>query len=190
MRFFLTILRDSGINCVMEVAVAVEIKNMKATGKSRSSLTMLSMFRAMMEGGYYPQFDKTHITFSHDGNIAVVEYEEGVLSVRLFFTFEEEAYDLFLEASNQSMLETYMVKPVLMDDMKTIMFSCETLCDNLREFRKFFPRCIDLIDESIAAHKDEMKKLVLAEETVSKTIPASDDWSSLAGTSKSHKILS
>ena len=188
MRFFLTILRDSGINCVMEVAV--EIKNMKATGKSRSSLTMLSMFRAMMEGGYYPQFDKTHITFSHDGNIAVVEYEEGVLSVRLFFTFEEEAYDLFLEASNQSMLETYMVKPVLMDDMKTIMFSCETLCDNLREFRKFFPRCIDLIDESIAAHKDEMKKLVLAEETVSKTIPASDDWSSLAGTSKSHKILS
>ena len=188
MRFFLTILRDSGINCVMEVAV--EIKNMKATGKSRSSLTMLGMFRAMLEGGYYPQFDKTHITFGHEGNIAIVEYEEGVLSVRLFFTIEEEAYDLFLEASNQSMLETYVVKPVLMDDMKTIMFSCETLCDNLREFRKFFPRCIDLIDESIASHKREMKKLVLAEETVSKTIPASDEWSSLAGTSKSRKILS
>ena len=163
---------------------------MKQTGKSRPSLTMHSMFKAMMEGGYYPYFNKTHIMFNHDDNIAIVEHKEGILSVRLFFSIEEEAYDLFLEASNQTMLNTNIVKPVLLDDMKTIMFSCETFCDNLREFRKHFPRCVDMIDESIAAHKKEMKKLVLAEETVSKTIPASDDWSSLAGTSKSHKILS
>lgn len=169
---------------------SIELTNMKETGKYRPGLTMLGMFRAMMEGGYYPHFDKTHITFNHDGNIAVVEYDKGVLSVRLFFSIEEEAYDLFLEASNQAMLETYIVKPVLMDDMKTIMFSCETFCDNIREFRKFFPRCIELIDGSIAIHKQEIKKLVLAEKTVSKTIPASDDWSSLAGTCKSHKILS
>jgi len=70
------------------------------------------------------------------------------------------------------------------------MFSCETFCYNIREFRKFLPHCIHLIDESIAAHKKEMKKLVLAEEALSKTIPASDEWSSLAGTSKSQKILS
>ena len=163
---------------------------MKETGKSRATLTMQSMFRAMMEEGYRPYFNKTHIMFNHDDNTTIVEHREGILSVRLFFTIEEEAYDLFLEASNQTMLDTYIVKPALLDDMKTIMFSCETFCDNLREFRKLFPRCIDMIDESIATHKKEMKKLVLAEETVSKTIPASDDWSSLAGTSKSQKILS
>lgn len=151
---------------------------------------MRSMFRAMMEEGYYPYFNKTHIMFNHDDNMVIVEHANGILCLRLFFSIEEEAYDLFLEASNQTMLDTYIVKPVLMDDMKAIMFSCETFCDNIREFRKLFPRCIHLIDESIAAHRKEMKKLVLAEETVSKTIPASDEWSSLAGTLKSQKILS
>ena len=160
------------------------------TGKSRPTLTMRSMFRAMMEEGYYPYFNKTHIMFNHDDNMVIVEHANGILCLRLFFSIEEEAYDLFLEASNQTMLDTYIVKPVLMDDMKTIMFSCETFCDNIREFRKVFPRCIRLIDESIATHKKEMKKLVLAEDAVSKTIPASDEWSSLAGTLKSQKILS
>ena len=150
---------------------------------------MLSMFKAMMEGGYYPYYNKTHIMFSHDDNIVIVEHADGILCLRLFFSIEEEAYDLFLEASNQTMLNTFVTKPVLMDDMKTIMFSCETFCDNIREFRKLFPRCIHLIDESIATHKKEMKKLVLAEEALSKTIPASDDWSSLAGTSTSHKLM-
>ena len=72
--------------------------------KKKSSLTMRSMFKAMMEGGYYPTFNKTHILFNMEDNIGVVEYEEGILSVRLFFTIEEEAYDLFLEASNSAML--------------------------------------------------------------------------------------
>ena len=163
---------------------------MKKKENSQKTLTKLNMFKAMMEGGYYPYYNKTHIMFSHDDNTVIVEHEDGILCVRLFFTIEEEAYDLFLEASNQTMLNTFVTKPVLMDDMKTIMFSCETFCDNIREFRKLFPRCIHLIDESIAAHKKEMKKLVLAEEALSKTIPASDDWSSLAGTFKSQKTLS
>lgn len=158
--------------------------------KKKSSLTMRSMFKAMMEGGYYPTFNKTHILFNMEDNIGVVEYEEDILSVRLFFTIEEEAYDLFLEASNSAMLETFAVKPVVMDDMKTIMFSCETLCDNLREFRKFLPRCIRLLEESLSSHKAEMKKLVLAEEAISKKIPAIDDYSSMTGIGNSHKLLS
>ena len=158
--------------------------------KKKSTLTMRSMFRAMMEGGYYPQFNKTHILFNMDDNIAVVEYEECVMSVRLFFTIEEEAYELFLEASNSAMLETFAVKPVVMDDMKTIMFSCETLCDNLREFRKFLPRCIRLLEESLVTHKAEMKKLVKAEENAAKKIPATDDYSSMTGIGNSHKLLS
>lgn len=163
---------------------------MKKKENSQKTLTKLSMFKAMMEGGYYPYYNKTHIMFSHDDNPVIVEQANGILCLRMFFTIEEEAYDLFLEASNQTMLDTYIVKPVLMNDMKTIMFSCETFCYNIREFRKFLPHCIHLIDESIAAHKKEMKKLVLAEEALSKTIPASDDWSSLAGTFKSQKTLS
>lgn len=163
---------------------------MKKKENSQNTLTKLNMFKAMMEGGYYPYYNKTHIMFNHDDNPVIVEQANGILCLRMFFTIEEEAYDLFLEASNQTMLDTYIVKPVLMNDMKTIMFSCETFCYNIREFRKFLPHCIHLIDESIAAHKKEMKKLVLAEEALSKTIPASDDWSSLAGTLKSQKILS
>lgn len=163
---------------------------MKKKENSQKTLTKLNMFKAMMEGGYYPYYNKTHIMFNHDDNPVIVEQANGILCLRMFFTIEEEAYDLFLEASNQTMLDTYIVKPVLMNDMKTIMFSCETFCYNIREFRKFLPHCIHLIDESIAAHKKEMKKLVLAEEALSKTIPASDEWSSLAGTLKSQKILS
>lgn len=163
---------------------------MKQTGKGRQSLTMQGMFRAMMEGGYYPKFNKTHITFAHDDNIAVVEYEEGILSVRLFFTIDEEAYDLFLEASNQTMLETFIVKPVLLDDMKTIMFSCETFCDTLREFRKLFPRCIRLITESLAMHKKEMKILIAESDRSRKEIPATDTQMTVAGINIRNKIMS
>ena len=61
------------------------------------------------------------------------------------------------------MLKAFIVKPVVLDDMKNLMFSCETLCDTVREFRKFFPRCIELLREALRQHKSEMKKLLLAE---------------------------
>lgn len=150
------------------------------------SLNMRSIFRCMMEEGYYPVFEQTHIQFGMDDNIAVVEYEEGILSVRLFFSIDEEAYDLFLEACNLTMLETYIVKPALLDDMKNLMFSCEMMCDNLREFRKFFPRAVARLKEALTIHKAEMKKMILASEVASATVPAADD--AMAGTVR--KILS
>ena len=144
------------------------------------TLDMTSIFRCMMEDGYNPVYEKNHIIFAIDDNLAIVEYEEGVLSVRLFFSIEEEAYDLFLEAGNQTMLKAFIVKPVLLDDMTNLMFSCEILCDNLREFKKFFPRCIELIHEALYQHKSEMKKL----------IPATDKILPAAGKSKVHKVVS
>ena len=157
--------------------------------KSGRTLTMRSIFRCMMEDGYYPTFEKTHIQFDMDDNIAVVEYEEGILAVRLFFSIEEEAYDLFLEASNSMMMYNYSVKAVVLDDMKNIMFGCEIPCDNVREFRKFFPRCIELLQEGLRSHKSEIRRMILADQVASKTIPATDDSTSMTGTSK-HKILS
>ena len=158
--------------------------NMEKSSKA-AGLSMRSMFRCMMEEGYYPTFEQTHIQFGLDDNIAVVEYEEGVLSVRLFFSIEEEAYEIFLEASNLMMIETFAVKPVILEDMKNIMFSCEIRCDNLREFRKNLPWAIEKLREGLRAHRSQMKKLILASELVSKTIPATDD--PIAGT---RKILS
>ena len=155
-------------------------KSSKTTG-----LSMRSIFRCMMEDGYYPTFEQTHIQFNLDDNIAVLEYEEGVLSIRLFFSIEEEAYEIFLEASNMMMIGTYAVKPVILENMKNIMFSCEIRCDNLREFRKNLPWAIDRLREGLRVHKSEMKKFILASELVSKTIPATDDI--MAGT---RKILS
>lgn len=143
-------------------------------GTSRS-LNMRSIFRCMMEGGYYPTYEKTHILFDIEDNVAVVEYEEGILSVRLFFTIDEDAYDIFLEASNAAMMETFIVKPAILDNMKNIMFSFEMMCDNVREFRKFFPRAIEYLTEALAVHKAEMKRLILAENVSSATISAAED---------------
>ena len=143
--------------------------------KSGRSLNMTGIFRCMMEDGYYPIYEKTHIVFGLDDNLAVVEYEEGVLSVRLFFSIDAETYPLFLEAANETMLKAFIVKPVVLDDMKNLMFSCETLCDTVREFRKFFPRCIERLTETLMMHKAEMKRLILAENVSSATISAAED---------------
>ena len=152
------------------------------------SLNMRSIFRCMMEYGYYPTFEKTHIQFEICDNTAVVEYEEGVVSVRLFFTIDEEIYEIFLEASNLAMIETYIVKPVVLEDMKNIMFSCEILCDTVHEFRKFLPKAIDLLKDALAAHQSKMKRLMLASEVLSKTIPATEEPA--AGIGKRNKLLS
>ena len=50
----------------------------KKTEAGRGSLTMRSIFRCMMEEGYYPEYEKTHILFGMDSDTAVVEYEEGM----------------------------------------------------------------------------------------------------------------
>ena len=150
------------------------------------SLNLKSIVRCMMEDGYYPSFEQTHIQFELDDNTAVVEYEEGILSVRLFFSIDEEAYVLFLEASNLTMIETYAVKPAVLDDMKNIMFSCEFPCDTTKEFRKFFPRAVTFLNEALNSHQAAMRKLVLAGEMAAKTIPATDEI--VTGTSR--KILS
>lgn len=152
-------------------------------------MSIRSIFRCMMEEGYYPTFEKTHIQFGLDNNIAVVEYEEGILAVRIFFSIEEEAYDLFLEASNQMMMYNYTVKAVVMDDMKNIMFGCEIPCSTICQFRKFLPRCIDLLREALRFHKAEMRKLIIEDHITSKKLPATDEPSSIAGSSK-RKILS
>ena len=159
----------------------------KKTGRS---LNMTGIFRCMMEGGYYPIYEKTHIVFGLDDNLATVEYEDGILAVRLFFSIEKDTYPIFLEAANETMMKEYIVKPVVLDDMKNLMFSCEIMCDNLREFRRFFPRSIELLREALSRHRTEMKRLLLAQELASKTIPATDDLSPAAGTIKGHKVVS
>ena len=142
----------------------------------------------MMEEGYYPKFEKTHILFELDGNTAIVEYEDGIVSLRIFFSIEPEAYDLFLEASNAMMMDSYIVKPVVMDDMENIMFSLEMMCDNTREFRKFFTRAVSMLMEALMMHKAEMKKLILSEKVSSATISAAED--TILTSSKGHKPLS
>lgn len=143
----------------------------------------------MMEGGYYPTFEKTHIIFAMEDNLGVVEYEEGILSIRLFFSIDEDTGEMFMEACNKTMQETYGVKGVVLDDMKNIMFSCEFPCDTEKEFRKFFPRGIELINEALEIHKTEMKKLILAESITSKAFPATDDSAEFAYAS-GRKVLS
>ncbi len=164
-------------------------QKMKGKSKTAKGMKMQEIFRCMMEEGYQPEYEKTHILFTLDDNTGVVEYEENILSIRIFFSIEPDAFSLFLEASNSMMLETYMVKPVIMDDRKSIMFSCEMMCDSVREFRKFFHRGVEYIIEALMMHKAEMKRLILADTHTMQGIPAMDD-SSVAGIAKSHKVVS
>jgi hypothetical protein len=146
----------------------------KKTADKSQSLNMASIFRCMMEDGYYPDFEENHIQFDLDDNTAVVTYDGDIMAVRVFFSIDEEEYGLFLEASNMMMLETYAIKPVVLDDMISLMFSCEVMCDNVRDFRRFFPRAIERLRNGLKVHKNEMKKLVLASEIAAK-IPASEE---------------
>lgn len=156
--------------------------------KMGTKLNMRSIFRCMMEDGYYPTFEKTHILFSIDDNTAVVEYEEGVISIRIFYTIHEEIYDFFLEVSNITMAETYIVKPVILDDRKNIMFSFEMICGTIREFRKYFPLGIERLTETIQMHKNEMKRLILTKKVSPATNSAAED--TFITSSKGFKPLS
>ncbi len=159
----------------------------KKAKEGGSTLNMRIIFRYMMETGYYPQYEKTHILFDIDDNIGVVEYNEDILSIRVFFTIDSEAYSFFLEASNATMAETYAVKPAILNDNKTIMFSCEIICDNLRDLRRFFPRGVERIQEALAIHKDEMKKAIISDSLTSGAIATGE---SIGVTQKSAKLLS
>ena len=147
-----------------------------------------AIFRYMMEEGYYPRYEKTYILFDIEDNTAVVEYEEDIISIRIFFSIDEDAYDLFLEASNAAMLESFMVKPAILDDMKNIMFSYEMCCDTVRDLKKYFPRGIRRLKEAMKLHKAEMKKLIIAENVSSATITAAED--TFISASKAVKPLS
>lgn len=114
-----------------------------------------------MEEGYHPSYETSHIIFELGDNLAVVEYENSILSVRLFFTIEEEMAQAIINVSNSVMTESQMVKPTVLDDMKNLMFSCETMCENIRQFRSFFPKAIELLDEALSIHRKEMKIMIL-----------------------------
>lgn len=114
-----------------------------------------------MEEGYHPSYETSHIIFELDDNLAVVEYENSILSVRLFFTIEEEMAQTIINVSNSVMTESQMVKPTVLDDMKNLMFSCETMCENIRQFRSFFPKAIELLNEALSIHRKEMKIMIL-----------------------------
>lgn len=134
------------------------------------SLTMRKIFVHMMENGYFPTFEDNCILFDISGNTHVLEYDNGVLTLRTFFSIDREGYEIFLEASNSAMLKSLMVKPVVMDDTKSIMFSCETFCDNIADFKRFFPRMLEYAGKGLNIHKNEMRNLL-------KSIEASNCYS-------------
>ena len=161
----------------------------KTKDNKKHSLTMLKIFRFMMENGYAPEFKENYILFSIDDNMAVLEYEEGILSVRIFFTIEKDEYDTFLEVSNRAMIQSFMIRAVILDDSSCIMFSCETICENLHDFRRFLPRMVELSKEGLKIHKAEMKDMIATEELLKRTMPAADERIVATGKS-SNKLLS
>lgn len=136
---------------------------------------MRKIFRYMMENGYYPTYGDNYILFDIDSNTSVLEYEDGVLTVRTFFSIDEECYDMFLEASNHTMIRSFMIKPAVVEDMQSIMFSCETLCMNMSDFKRFLPKMRDKIRQGVDIHKNEMRKLIKATEMMSRKKPVMDE---------------
>ena len=139
------------------------------------SLTMRKIFACMMENGCCPTFEDGYILLDVDDNTSVLEYENGVLTLRTFFTIDKEGYEMFLEASNYAMIKSYMIKPVIMEDMKSIMFSCETFCQTVGDFKRFFPLMIEYLRKGMSVHKDQMRELLKAVEMLSHKKPATDE---------------
>lgn len=153
------------------------MKNLKAMKDEHTcSLTMRKIFVFMMENGYEPRYEDGYILFEIEDNTAVLEYEDGILYVRTFFSIDEDSYDMFLEASNLTMTKTVMIRPVVMEDMKSIMFSCETICDNMNDFKRYLPRLIENSKIGLDTHKNEMREIIRANEALSAKMPISDDF--------------
>lgn len=152
------------------------------------SLSMRKIFRYMMEKGYNPRYEDDYILFEIDENTSVLELEDGILSVRTFFTIDEDGYDMFLEASDLTMIKSAIIRPVVLEDMKSIMFSCETFCDSMNEFKRALPKLVEYSRKGLQIHKNEMKALIQATELLRAKMPASDE---IIETGKSRgKILS
>ena len=162
---------------------------MKTAEKQKKDMMMRNIFRYMMENGYDPVYEDNYISFNIDDNTSVLEFEEDILSVRTFFTIEEEEYDLFLEASNGAMMKSRLLRAAIMDDMTSIMFSCETLCKSMNDFKRFFPRLVTLAKDGLMTHKKEMRDLLQITNILTKKMPVSEDSFSETGKSRS-KLLS
>lgn len=137
-------------------------------------MNLRSICRVMMEEGYYPHFEQNHILFNIDDNPATLEYEKGIMTVRIFFSIDEDSYGMFLKAGNATMSGTIGVKPVVLSEREILMFSSETMCDTLREFRKFLPKSIELIRDAVTVHRHEMKRL-LEKSMLNKDLYSHDD---------------
>jgi hypothetical protein len=143
---------------------------------------MREIFTYMMEKGYMPSYEDDHIVFEADDNTSVMEYEDGVLALRTFFTIDSDAYEMFLEASNGSMMKSYMAKAVVLEDKESLMFSCETFCQTFSDFCRFFPKLLLCAGDALAIHKSLIRELM------SRRKPAVDEIIE-AGVSRS-KLLS
>lgn len=152
----------------------------------KPGLSLTNVFKYMMESGYNPSYEYSHIQFDLEENIAVVECENGFASVRIFYSIEKEESDMFIQASNQTMINTYSVKPVVLEDRENIVFSCEFFCNNIRDFRRFFPRALDCLRDVLSTHKAEMKKIFLSATRETKPIPDTEEFISGIG----RKLLS
>ena len=120
-------------------------------------------------------FQKTECIAEAGTPVSRILNENGILTLRTFFTIDEDGYDIFLEASNSAMVKSYMVKPVIMEDMKSIMFSCETFCSSLRDFKRFFPKMIEYSVKGLQVHKNEMRMLLEATDMLGQQMPAIDE---------------
>ena len=76
-----------------------------------------------------------------------------------------------------------------MEDMKSIMFSCETFCQTMGDFKRFFPLMLEYMRKGMSVHKGEMKELLKAVEMLSYKKPATDEQVVETGISRG-KLLS
>ena len=132
----------------------------KTQENKRSSLNYTGIFQYLMEEGYFPRFELTHILFEYEDNTAMLEYKDRIMCLRIFFSIDEETSILLILGSNSVMAYTKGVKAVVLNDEDTIMFSAEFMCDNIREFRKFFPIALHNLSHALAEHKNTMKEIL------------------------------
>lgn len=150
---------------------------------------MRKIFAYLMENGYRPALEDSCMLLQANDNSFVLEHHDNTLTLRTFYAIEKDEYDLFLEASNMSMLDSFMIKPVIMDEGESLMFSCETFCVTFSDFRRFFPMMMEYMGKGIDAHKHYMNELLGMTELLGGKMPVSNEQVIRTGTMGS-KLLS
>ena len=133
----------------------------KMTGDNvNENLDKGSIYRVIQEEGYFPTKDTDdEISFKIRGTRFVVgECADGFVYTRLYYGIEDDDVETSIHAANEVNKTFVAIKTIICHDNKTLIFSVESYCRNVQNYRCFFQRSISILGDSVDKFRDENDK--------------------------------